>query len=58
MLPAQLHRRVPLDFEGREDVLTSSGFASLPSLAAGLFIRQVGVPLQAVGVASTFPKAA
>jgi len=50
MLPAQLYHKVPLEFEGMEDVLTSSVFALLrylpPSLASYLLAKWAYVPLQ------------
>lgn len=39
MLPAQLHRKVPLQFEGMEDVLTSSIFGVLRYVPGGLARR-------------------
>jgi hypothetical protein len=50
MLSAQLHHKVPIEFEGMEDVLTSSVFALLrylpPDLACLLLTNWADIPLQ------------
>ena len=48
MLLAQLHRKVPSEFEGMEDVLTSSVFALLKYLPSRLACKLMSPGLNSV----------